>query len=62
MTERDFIHEKINSINIEIKARYNAPRRWLFGKILYRYQDLDNNLPGGDLVKNEGQISVGLSF
>lgn len=55
-------HEKVDTIRFEVAARYNAPRRWLFGEISYRYQDRDSNLVGGDLVKNVGKISVGLSF
>ncbi len=55
-------HEKVDTVRFEISARYDAPRNWLFGEISYRYQDRDSNLVGGDLVKNEAQISVGLSF
>ncbi len=55
-------HEKVDTIRFEIRARYNAPENWLFGDISYKYQDRDSNLVGGDLVKNEAQISVGLRF
>ena len=41
---------------------YTAPRKWLFGEITYRYIDIRSNVPGGDLIKNEAQISVGINF
>jgi hypothetical protein len=56
------VHEKVNTIRFEVIARYDAPREWLFGEISYSYQDRRSNLEGGDLIKNVGQISVGLSF
>ncbi len=54
--------EKVDAIRLEISGRYDAPRKWLFGEISYRYHYRDSNLPGGDLVKNVGKISVGLRF
>lgn len=55
-------HQTIDTIRMRIKGRYTAPNGWLFGEISYDYQDRDSNLPNGDLVKNVGEISVGLSF
>jgi hypothetical protein len=54
--------EKIDLIRVNVTARYDAPREWLFGEISYSYQDRGSNLEGGDLVKSVGQISVGISF
>ncbi len=54
--------EKVDGIRVEISGRYDAPGGWLFGEVSYNYQYRDSNLPGGDLVKNVGRISVGLSF
>ncbi len=41
---------------------YSAPGEWLFGEITYKYIDIRSNVPGGDLIKNEAMISVGVSF
>ena len=54
--------QKVDMINLEISARYDAPRKWLFGEISYRYNYRDNSLPNRDLVKNVARISVGLNF
>ena len=55
-------HQEIDTIRLEVNGRYTAPRGWLFGEISYKYQDRDNNFPGGDLEKNEAKISVGISL
>ena len=56
-------HEKEDTVRFEIKGRYDAPfRNWFFSEISYRYQDRNSNLVGGDMIKNEAQISVGISF
>ncbi|GJQ58628.1 MAG: hypothetical protein D8M57_12500 [Candidatus Scalindua sp. AMX11] len=55
-------HREIDTIQFELAGRYTAPRGWLFGEFFYKYQDRDSNIPGGDLVKNSGGISIGLNF
>ncbi|MDR4506399.1 MAG: outer membrane beta-barrel protein [Candidatus Scalindua sp.] len=55
-------HQEIDTVRMEVRGRYTAPRGWLFGEISYNYQNRDSNLPNGDLVKNVGEVSVGLSF
>ncbi|MFQ5964720.1 MAG: outer membrane beta-barrel protein [Candidatus Scalinduaceae bacterium] len=57
-----FRREKVDLLRFEIKARYDAPRGWLFGEISFNQQDRNSNLSGGGLVKNLAKISVGLSF
>ncbi len=54
--------EKIDLIRVNVTARYDALKEWLFGEISYSYQDRSSNLQGGDWVENVGQISVGISF
>ncbi|MDR4499185.1 MAG: hypothetical protein MRK02_14895 [Candidatus Scalindua sp.] len=55
-------HQTIDTIRMEILGRYTAPNGWLFGEVSYNYQDRDSNFPNGDLVKNVGAVSMGLSF
>ena len=52
----------IDTIGVDISARYEAPRKWLFGELSYSYQDRKSNRNGGDLVKNVGRFSVGINF
>ncbi|MFQ5964089.1 MAG: hypothetical protein ACE5KZ_07385 [Candidatus Scalinduaceae bacterium] len=54
--------EKVDLIRVKVTARYDTRREWLFGEISYSYQDRDSNFEDGDLVKNVGQISVGINF
>ena len=54
--------EKISTIGVNISAKYTAPKKWLFGEVSYSYQDRKSNQAGGDLVRNMGKISVGISF
>lgn len=54
--------EKVDAVGLEIMARYDAPKKWFFGEISYKYEDRNNNFTGADMVSNVGEISVGLSF
>ncbi len=54
--------EKIDTIGVDISAKYESPQGWFSGEISYSYQDRKSNLNGGDLVSNVGTVSLGLSF
>ncbi len=55
-------HQHITAMRLEVNAMYTAPSEWLSGEISYRYIDVRSNVLNGDLIKNELQISLGLSF
>ena len=52
----------IDTIGVDISAKYQAPRKWLFGELSYSYQDRKSNRDNGDMVKNVGRFSVGINF
>ncbi len=47
---------------MEVSGKYTSPHEWLFGEISYRYIDIRSNVSGGDLIKNEALISVGINL
>ena len=55
-------HQKITTLRLEVSGKYTSPKEWLFGEITYRYIDSRSNVLGGDMVKNEAIINVGVSF
>ncbi len=55
-------HQHITVMKLEVNGKYTAPSEWLSGEISYRYIDVRSNVINGDLIKNEFQISLGLSF
>ncbi|MCP4264605.1 MAG: outer membrane beta-barrel protein [Candidatus Brocadiaceae bacterium] len=55
-------HQNITTLRLEVNGRYTTPHGWLFGEISYRYIDIRSNVAGGDMIKNEAQISIGISL
>ncbi len=55
-------HQDVTTLRMEVSGRYTSPQKWIFGEITYRYIDIRSNVHGGDLIKNEAIISMGVSF
>jgi hypothetical protein len=55
-------HQDITTLRLEASGKYTSLNEWLFGELTYRYIDIRSNVNGGDLVKNEAIISIGISF
>ncbi len=55
-------HQEITTLRLEVNSRYTTPHEWLFGEISYRYIDIRSNVAGSDMIKNEAQISIGISL